>query len=252
MGWSGRESRKQGRSGSGSGRGENGAGSGKLPLSRGASRQSQQAREDGSTVGMRRKLAHVADAFGQAHGRGPASKQALKPLGGLTARVVRVEGEEETRGQPRREAAAFSTPWVPRAAQAGMPHPAIASQSKTPSASTAHGGAKPSRPSPSTGLGPGSAWNLGAASGWTARPASHRTSPPATSGTTTIPANRSEPRSVNRPESLSRSAVKPQDSRASRRPSPGAKPRPSRKAASRPTPLEARYPLAELRRSRPA
>ena len=101
MGWSGRESRKQGRSGSSSGRGESGAGSGKLPLSGGASRQSQQAREDGATVGMRRKLAHVANAFGQSHGCGPAPKQALKPLGGLTARVVRVEGEEDAGAAPQ-------------------------------------------------------------------------------------------------------------------------------------------------------
>ena len=50
---------------------------------------------------MRRKLAHVANAFGQSHGCGPAPKQALKPLGGLTARVVRVEGEEDAGAAPQ-------------------------------------------------------------------------------------------------------------------------------------------------------
>ena len=128
----------------------------------------------------------------------------------------------KTRGQPRREAAAFSTPWVPRAAQAGRPHPARESQSNRPSARTAQDGAGPSLPSPSTGLGPGSDWNRGAASGSMARPASQRTRPPEASGTTTIPANRSEPRSMNSPESLSRPAVKPEDPRNSRRPFPGA------------------------------
>ena len=84
------------------------------------------------------------------------------------------------------------------------------------------GGAGPRRPSPSTGLGPGNAWNRGVRSGSMARPTSQRTRPPEASGTTTIPANRSAPRSMNRPQSWSRSAEKPSDSRASRSPLPGA------------------------------
>ena len=90
-------------------------------------------------------------------------------------------------------------PWVPRAAQDGMPHPVRASQSKRPSATTAQAGAGPRRPRPSTGLGPGNAWKRGVRSGSTARPASQRTRPPEASGTTTIPANRSAPRSMNSP-----------------------------------------------------
>ena len=112
-------------------------------------------------------------------------------------------------GSPAGHLATRSTPCVPRAAQAGMPHPARASQSKTPSATTAQEAQGPRRPSPSTGLGPGSAWNRGVRSGSTARPTSQRTRPPEASGTTTIPAKRSAPRSMNSPQSWSRSAEKP-------------------------------------------
>ena len=94
------------------------------------------------------------------------------------------------RGQPRRAEATRSRPWVPRAAQAGRPHCARTSQSKRPSATIAQGCAAPSRPSPSTGLGPGSDWNLGVTPGSMARPASQRTRPPAVSGTTTMRAKR--------------------------------------------------------------
>ena len=50
---------------------------------------------------MRRKLGHVTDALGKGDGGGPASKQARKPLGGLKARVVVVEGEEDAGAAPQ-------------------------------------------------------------------------------------------------------------------------------------------------------
>ena len=50
---------------------------------------------------MRRKLAHVSDALGKGDGGGPASKQARKPLGGLKARVVVVESEEDAGAAPQ-------------------------------------------------------------------------------------------------------------------------------------------------------
>ena len=52
-------------------------------------------------MGEGRKLAHVADAFGKGHGRGPAAKQGRKALGGFTARVVGVEGEEDAGAAPQ-------------------------------------------------------------------------------------------------------------------------------------------------------
>ena len=110
-----------------------------------------------------------------------------------------------------------STPWVPRAAQAGRPHPARVSQSKSPSATTAHGGAGP-RPcqvqapawdpaGPGTGALCRDRRRVPQASG----PGRRRLPAPYSSGsgTTTMPANRSAPRSMNSPESLSLSAVKP-------------------------------------------
>ena len=158
-------------------------GSGREPLAGGAGCLREQAQEGGSSVGKSRKLGHVADSFRKGDGGGPASEQGLKPLRRLAARVVGVEGGDAPTGQD---------------------------------------GAGPRRPVPSTGLGPGNAWNRGVRSGSTARPTSQRTRPPEASGTTTIPANRSAPRSMNRPQSWSRSAEKPSDSRASRSPLPGA------------------------------
>ena len=110
-------------------------------------------------------------------------------------------------------------PWVPRAAQAGIPHSLRASQSNTPSATTAQDA--PSRPSPRTGFGPGSAWKRGERSGSMARPASQRTRPAAISGTTTIPAKRS-PRPVKSPLVVNRSPGKPAEASDARRPAPGA------------------------------
>ena len=169
----------------------------------------------------------------------------------------------KTRGQPRKPSATRSTPWVPRAETEGMPQEARASQSKTPSATTAKRRSGAETPKSKHRLGAGQGPGTGASRrGSKARPTSQWTSPPERacpvldtgSGTTTIPANRSEPRSVNSPQSLSRPASKPTDSRACRKPSPGAKPRPSRTAASRPTPREARYSrkLRGCRRSCPA
>ena len=197
-------------------------GSGGEPLAGGAGRLRQEAQEGGASVWPGRKLGHVADAIGKGDGGGPASEQGLKPLRRLPARASSLSKARKTRGQPRRAAATRSTPWVPRAAAAGRPHPVRASQSKSPSATTVQDGAGPRRPIPSTGLGPGRAWNRGVRSGATARPTSQRTRPPEASGTTTMPANRSAPRSMNSPQSLSRSAEKPSDSRDSRSPLPGA------------------------------
>ena len=113
-----------------------------------------------------------------------------------------------------------------------------ASQSKRPSATTAQEGARPSRPSPSTGLGPGSAWNLGDLSGSMARPTSQRTRPPgAKSGTTTMPANRSAPPSANSPDARALCSPNPAVLRYWRSPSPGAKPSPRRQAVSKLMPL---------------
>ena len=52
-------------------------------------------------MGKGRKLGHVADALGKGDGGCPASKQARKPLRGLKARVVRVEGEEDPGAAPQ-------------------------------------------------------------------------------------------------------------------------------------------------------
>ena len=52
-------------------------------------------------MGKGGKLGHIADALGKGDGDGPASKQARKPLGGLKARVVGVEGEEDPGAAPQ-------------------------------------------------------------------------------------------------------------------------------------------------------
>ena len=67
----------------------------------------------------------------------------------------------KTLGQPLSVAATRSTPLAPRAAQAGMSQAASVSQSKTPSVTTTHCGARPSLPIPSAGFGPGGAWKPG-------------------------------------------------------------------------------------------
>ena len=57
-------------------------------------------------MGVASKLGHVADALGKGDGGGASAKQARKPPGGLKARLVVVEGEEdpgaapESRGHP--------------------------------------------------------------------------------------------------------------------------------------------------------
>ena len=80
MGESGSGSRKQGRSGQAPVEGKWRREAGKKSLAGGACRPCKQAQEEGTPVGMRRKLAHVADALGKGDGGGPASKQARKPL----------------------------------------------------------------------------------------------------------------------------------------------------------------------------
>ena len=196
-------------------------GSGGEPLAGGAGGLPEQAEEGGAPVWPGGKLGHVADALGKGDSGGPASEQGLKPLRRLAARVVGVEGEEDAGAAPKGAGHPLHA-CVPRAAQAGRPHCARASQSKTPSATTVQDGAGPRRPIPSTGLGPGNAWNRGVRSGSMARPTSQRARPPGTSGTTTIPVKRSAPRSMNSPQSWMRFSEKPQDSRASRSPLPGA------------------------------
>ncbi len=51
-------------------------------------------------MGESRKLAHVADALGKGDDGGPASEQGQKPVGGLQARGVAVEGEENAGAAP--------------------------------------------------------------------------------------------------------------------------------------------------------
>ena len=208
-------------------------GSGGEPLAGGACRHREQPEESGAAVGEGCKLAHVASR--------PASSPSKA---------------RKTRGQPRRAEATRSLPWAPRAATAGRPHPVRASQSNRPSARTAHGGAGPRRPSPSTGLGPGRDWNRGVRSEATALPASQRTRPPEASGTTTMPANRSDPRSMKSPESRILAAEKPRDSRACRSPPPPSAGR-GRGAAARRTSdaafrLDEWRPWAQARGCRPA
>ena len=70
-------------------------------LAGGASRPFKQAQEDGASVGKGSKLGHVADALGQGQDGGPPPKQVRKPPGGLKARVVRVEGEEDPGAAPK-------------------------------------------------------------------------------------------------------------------------------------------------------
>ena len=68
----------------------------------------------------------------------------------------------KTRGQPRRPEATRSTPWVPRAAQEGRPPSGKEEPVKDAlRPRLTHEGEGPSLPSPSTGLGPGRAWNRG-------------------------------------------------------------------------------------------
>ena len=113
----------------------------------------------------------------------------------------RCRGRGRRGRQPRRASATFSRPWVPRAAQAGRPHCARVSQSKTPSASDG-----PRRRmsrvvrARARASGPAAPGTAATRSGSTARPVSQRTRPWAMSGTMTMPAKRS-PRSVSRPES---------------------------------------------------
>ena len=68
---------------------------GESSLPDGAGRLCKQVQEDGAAVGVRGKLGHVGGDAKQGHRNGPTIKQALKPLGGLPARVVGVEGEED-------------------------------------------------------------------------------------------------------------------------------------------------------------
>ena len=187
-------------------------------LPSGAGRPGKQAEEGGAALGMRGKLGHVRHAVKQA----PVAARRPSKLSSRSAASRPASSESKarnTRGKASKLPATRSMPWVPRAATAGKPHWVMASQSNTPSVRTTQDVAAPSRPSPSTGLGPGSAWNLGDRSGSMARPTSQRTRPEARSGTTAIPANRS-PRSVNRPEARIRSPPNPAASRYRRSPSP--------------------------------
>ena len=205
MGWSGRESRKQGRSGTSSGRGESGAGSGKLPLSGGASRQRASRREeDGSTVGMRPQARpRRRRPAGRAHGRRPcaqASPQAA-PAASRPASSV-VEGEEDAGAAPQGGCGLLNA----LGAQGGAGGNAPPGNRKP--VEDAFGEHRPSAERSRAAQAQAPAWDRGAPGTLGQRrglrPAPQATAqvPRLTSGTTTIPANRSEPRSVNRPESL--------------------------------------------------
>ena len=75
--------------------------SGGEPLAGGAGRPVKQPQEGGASVGKGRKLGHVADAVGQGQDGGAPPKQVRKPLGGIKARRVVVEGEEDPRAAPQ-------------------------------------------------------------------------------------------------------------------------------------------------------
>ena len=123
MGWSGRESRKQGRSGPSSGRGEvvrgrgswEEAASGRSVPPEPAGGGRRRGRGEGPQARPRRR---------QPWGRVTAA--ALRPSKPASRSVASSPASSEskarkTRGQPRKPSATFSTPWVPRAATAGTP-----------------------------------------------------------------------------------------------------------------------------------
>ena len=76
-----------------------GGGSGELPCRAGSLRE--QPQEGGSALGKGGKLGHVADSLGEGDGGSPPAKQDRKPLGGLKARLVVVEGEEDPGAAPK-------------------------------------------------------------------------------------------------------------------------------------------------------
>ena len=76
--------------------------SGGKPLAGGAGGPREQAQEGGAPLGQGGKLCHVADARGKGYRGGPATEQGQKPLRGLPARVVAVEGEEDAGTAPGR------------------------------------------------------------------------------------------------------------------------------------------------------
>ena len=73
---------------------------GERPLPGGTGRQCKQAQEVGATLGKSRKLGHVADALGKGDDGGAASEQVCKPLRGLKASVIVVEGEKDPGAAP--------------------------------------------------------------------------------------------------------------------------------------------------------
>ena len=93
--------------------------------------------------------------MGELSGGDPASEQASNPLRGLKARVGGVKGEEDVGGSPGGPRRSAPPPGFPRAATAGTPHWARAIQSKTPSATTAQGGAETFKPKHRLGAGEG-------------------------------------------------------------------------------------------------
>ena len=64
-------------------------------LAGGAGRPGKQAEEEGASLGKCSKLSHVANALRKGDGGGAPAKQARKPIGGLKARLVVVECEED-------------------------------------------------------------------------------------------------------------------------------------------------------------
>ena len=189
-------------------------------LDGGARRPREQVLEDRPSVGRGGKLRHVGDAGWEAQDGGAGAKQAPKPGRRVATGLVVVEGEEDPRAAPQ----GGGHPLKALRPQGGAGGQAPLRQDEPVEDALGDDrprGAGPSRPRPSTGLGPGSDWNRGDRSGSMARPASQRTRPPATSGMTTMPAKRS-PRSVNSPEFLSRSSLKPAPSRKRRSPCPDA------------------------------
>ena len=137
----------------------------------------EQVLEDRPSVGRGGKLRHVGDAGGQAHGGGAGAKQAPKPGRRVATGLVVVEGEEDPRAAPQ----SGGHPLKALRPQGGAGGQAPLRQDKPVEDALGDDrprGAGPSRPRPSTGLGPGSDWNRGDRSGSMARPASQRTRRP--------------------------------------------------------------------------
>ena len=127
-------------------------GSGGEPLAGGAGRLREQATGRRPARGEEPQALPRRRCLGEGGQRRPCVRAGSEAAPSPPLPASSPSKARKTRGQPRRAEATRSTPWVPRAATAGRPHPVRASQSNSPSATTAQPGAGPRRPRPSTGL----------------------------------------------------------------------------------------------------